>query len=242
LFQPFPASTASRRSFNQGETTMTPGPERRTEPDTPDSELELLKLRVDYAWKWFSFHADQRTKMFNFMLVVVGIFAAGVAGAWKDGIPELAGWLCVVPAVLTIVFMLLDRRNRDLVWLGEDVLRELEKRYLFGENAQIANPKDKQIPYGILWRQTREEKDWLTRDYVTLSIRDAWLGKHRVWLKLIALLICVAFIVGAVYVFSNAKEIAKRATPVSSAAAKSEPVTPNVAGKQPRNRPVEGKQ
>jgi hypothetical protein len=34
---------------------------------------DLVKLQFDYAWKWFSFHADQRVKMFNFMLVVFGI-------------------------------------------------------------------------------------------------------------------------------------------------------------------------
>jgi hypothetical protein len=64
------------------------------------TELELLKLKFDYAWKWFSFHADQRLKMFNFMLVVVGIFAAVAVNAVKEQLLGLAFWLCIVPAAL----------------------------------------------------------------------------------------------------------------------------------------------
>lgn len=216
---------------------MTPAPEGRSETDKPNWDLELLKLRADYAWNWFSYHAEQRTKMFNFMLVVVGIFAAGVAGAWKDGMPDLAIALCVVPAALTIVFMLLDRRNRDLVWFGEDVLHHLERKHLFGEDAQIPNREDKAVPYGILWRQAREEKGLPARDGVTVFLRDAWLGKHRVWLKLIPILICAAFVIGAVYIAINMEEIKKR-TPhqVSSTPDKTQPVAANPAGKQPKNR------
>ena len=217
-----------------------PAPDRAA-PNAPNWELEKLKLKLDYAWKWFSFHADQRTKMFNFMLIVVGIFAAGVGGAWKDGIPELAFWLCVVPGVLTFVFILLDRRNQDLVSLGQDVLRELEKENLFGESAEISDPKGKNVPYGILWRQVRDEKTWSSRNVVMVGIRDAWLGKHRVWLRLIALLICASFIVGAWYIRSNAEEIAKRNTSSSSAPAKSGAITPNAPVKQARIRPVDGK-
>jgi hypothetical protein len=45
----------------------------------PDDPSELQKLQFDFAWKWFAYHADQRVKMFNFMLIVFGIFRRGVS-------------------------------------------------------------------------------------------------------------------------------------------------------------------
>src|SRR5690348_4185358 len=104
-------------------------------PDPPSNpQLELPKLQFDYAWKWFSYHADQRVKMFNFMLIVLGIFASAIVSA--VGNKELpigfAAVLCFVAAALALIFPLLDRRNRDLVWLGEELLTHLEKTVIFG--------------------------------------------------------------------------------------------------------------
>ena len=87
----------------------------------PDDPSELQKLQFDFAWKWFAYHADQRVKMFNFMLIVFGIFAAGLVNALDKHVPKPAVVLFAFFAgILALVFSLLDRRNRDLVWLGED--------------------------------------------------------------------------------------------------------------------------
>ena len=97
-----------------------------------DRPSELHKLQFDYAWKWFCFHADQRVKMFNFMLIVFGIFAAGVVNALDKNLPTIVmAGLCIFAIVLALIFILLDRRNRDLVWLGEDVLMDLERKAIF---------------------------------------------------------------------------------------------------------------
>src|ERR1700691_3702810 len=89
-------------------------------PTNPPSEL--CKLQFDYAWKWFSFHADQRTKVFNFMLVVLGIFLAGIITGLNKELSHLgAAILCFIAAGLAVIFARLDRRNRDLVWLGEEI-------------------------------------------------------------------------------------------------------------------------
>ena len=199
----------------------------------PNEDLEQLKLRLDYAWKWFSFHADQRIKMFNYMLIVFGIFATAVVGAVTGGLPRLAFWLCLVFSALAFVFALLDRRNRDLLWFGEDVLRELERKHLFGEHQQISNGKGEEVTFGILWRQTQSENIWLSRHDYIAWLRDAWLGKHRVWLRLIALAIGVLFLIGAIVTWSNEQEIAKL-KPSSSAPVKSEAVKPPILGKESR--------
>src|SRR5262245_59920281 len=115
-----------------------------------------LKLQFDYAWKWFAFHADQRVKMFNFMLIVVGIFAAGVVNALDKDLPPVAiSSLCFFATFLAWTFILLDGRNRHLVWLGEDVLIHLERETI--EKIKDGRNKDEQeIDFGILWRQVLE--------------------------------------------------------------------------------------
>src|ERR1700730_14027365 len=104
-------------------------------PPLPTDKLsDLHKLQFDYAWKWFSYHADQRVKMFNFMLIVFGIFAAGVVSALDKNLPNVVtSSLCFFAAGLAVIFIFLDRRNRDLVWLGQDVLTHLEPKVIFGE-------------------------------------------------------------------------------------------------------------
>jgi Flp pilus assembly protein TadB len=98
-------------------------------PSPPcDPELELRKLQFDYAWKWFSYHADQRVKMFNFMLVALGIFAAAIVSAITYHMAHRAtAILCFVAGILALVFGFLDMRNRNLVLLGEEVLMALER-------------------------------------------------------------------------------------------------------------------
>jgi len=172
-------------------------------PQPSSTPTELAKLRFDYAWKWFNFHADQRTKMFNFMLIVFGIFATAVVSAIEKGMAELAVFICGVAVLLAFVFWLLDSRNRDLLWMGEDVLVELEKKSIFGEGVKIyGHRNNREIDFGILWRQAQEEK----RAGKSI-MRDAWLGKHRVWMPLFALIMGTLFVVAGIYAWSKANEL-----------------------------------
>ena len=45
--------------------------------DDPEvkSDRELLDLKLDCAWRWFSLHTKQRVTMFSFFLVASGILA-----------------------------------------------------------------------------------------------------------------------------------------------------------------------
>jgi hypothetical protein len=118
----------------------------------PEKPSELHKFQFDYAWKWFSFHADQRIKMFNYMLVVFGIFAAGIANAVNKQVPnEVTAGFCFVASVFALIFARFDRRNRDLVWFGEDVLRHLERQGIFGPDEKIEDRHGKTVDFGILW-------------------------------------------------------------------------------------------
>ncbi|MCA8906945.1 MAG: hypothetical protein KDA64_03495 [Rhodospirillaceae bacterium] len=86
--------------------------------------------QLEYAWRWFEFHANQRTKIFNYMIVSCAILVA----AYSDAIEShhfSAFTIALVGMLFSFCFGRLDRRNRELIWLSEDVLRELEKDFIF---------------------------------------------------------------------------------------------------------------
>jgi hypothetical protein len=181
----------------------------------PQQVSDLHKLQFDYAWKWFSYHADQRVKMFNFMLVVLGIFAAGVVNALDKTPNIVTAFLCFFAAGLAVVFTFLDRRNRDLVWLGENVLTHLERKAIFGEGAKIQDRYDQPIDFGILWRQALEEqsphrrpirdalRDALGPNAWRSACRDAWLGKHRIWLRFVGFALAILFLAGGIWILKQ---------------------------------------
>lgn len=205
----------------------TPGASERKPSDKPN---DLTKLQFDYAWKWFAYHADQRIKMFNYMLVVFGIAAAGIVNALDQGKhipPEAIAMLCFISSVVAIFFVLVDRRNRNLIWLGEDVLIHLERDDIFGTGKKIAGRKGKPVTLGLLWRQDAELNPQKVRQAPSaecrgqrskLSIRsrlcdvsnyvrelfiDGWHGKHRVLLPTIGLLIALLFFIAGIWVLER---------------------------------------
>jgi hypothetical protein len=164
-------------------------PQREVALRDPPSALRALQF--DYAWKWFAFHADQRTKMFNFMLAVAGIFAAGILSA-LDKVPSpILILLCIVAAIIPLIFMMLDRRNTYLVRLGEEMLIYLERKAIFGQGAaKFPDRKSKDKDFGILWRQESEHGER----------NKLWLGYHRWWLRIISLLIALFFLSVGTYI------------------------------------------
>jgi hypothetical protein len=173
-------------------------------PQPAEQPSELHKLQFDYAWKWFNFHADQRTKVFNFMLIVVGILAAGIINSLDKHLPNTVyALLCFTGGSLALIFWLLDWRNRYLLWLAEDVLRYLERERIFGKDVKIEGLYGENHDLGILWRQALEDSaarekiqnDWRRKPCVPMFIwiHDAWRGKHRVWFPVVSWLIALSF-------------------------------------------------
>ena len=157
--------------------------------------------------------------MFNYMLIVFGIFATAIVSS-VDKVPSgFTAFLCFVAAALGLIFPWLDRRNRDLVWLGEEVLTHLEKNFIFGEGITIKDRKGKEdIRFGILSRQSFEDNDrannfWLAwrndvgdtwdslitwRDWGE-RVDNAWYGTHRVWLPSVGYLMFAIFLAAGIW-------------------------------------------
>jgi hypothetical protein len=87
------------------------------------------RLRT-YAWGYFSFHADQRMKTFHFYIVVIAAVGAALialgsqTGQWLWLAKAI---LCFTVGFLSLMFYLLDKRNRELVRNGERALRLLDQ-------------------------------------------------------------------------------------------------------------------
>ncbi len=110
-----------------------------------------VELHFEYAWRWFALHANQRISMFHFFLIGTGILANAYVLLIRESFEGMAGGLAIVGALVSIVFALLDRRNRQLVHMGEEVLKDLESRVLFPIAQPVAGQSP--APRGILQRE-----------------------------------------------------------------------------------------
>ena len=86
----------------------------------------LLTLRFELGWRWFALRAKQRVSMFNFFILVAGILANAYVLLIRENLAVQAAFLALVAAAVSLAFVLLDKRNKQLVDLGEDLLRTLE--------------------------------------------------------------------------------------------------------------------
>ena len=89
-------------------------------------EKQHAMLR-DYAWKYFTLHADQRLKTFGFYVTLATL----ITGALLAGLKEAKDWrwLSVLPFLLTFmtfVFWKFELRNKQLVRNGEAALKHLD--------------------------------------------------------------------------------------------------------------------
>lgn len=95
----------------------------------PDKESEDLdSLAHEYAWNWFSYHAQQRLGLFNISLVAIAAAATGAISAKVQGWNSLAAIISAFGAVLSLAFLRLDQRNSELTKLAEEHLKVSEQR------------------------------------------------------------------------------------------------------------------
>lgn len=162
-----------------------------------DPQWDLYNARFNYAWKYFDFHATQRTTMFNFFIIFSGFFIGACAQLFREGHYHFVGILSLFGFIISFFFIFLERRNEELVHIAGDILHELEKEVTFTKFARnVVCPnrrkwwggrlKDRRdVPLGIFMRQDHEDND--------PKIKKSE-NSHGRWLPWIELLI--AFIYG----------------------------------------------
>ncbi len=145
-----------------------------------DKRDPQLGLRFEYAWRWFEFHSRQRVSMFNFFIIGIGILGNAYVLVLNGRSANVAGVLAIIGTLMSLAFVALDRRNRQLVHMGEEMLRELERNCLF----PVPNPGQ----LGPLQTEkTTEEPPFFLKHWFLIE------GFEGV--------ACIAFVAGVVYAF-----------------------------------------
>lgn len=85
-----------------------------------------MELAVERATSWFAIHADQRLKLMNFYLILLGAILAGFVTALEKQLLWLALLLSLVLLVITYCFKQLDRRTAQLIKAAEAALLKIE--------------------------------------------------------------------------------------------------------------------
>lgn len=91
-------------------------------------DKEDLKEYREYAWKYFSLHAEQRLKTFHFFVVLSAVIIGAILTIIKDShnVSYAALMAYLLSFLAFIVFWKLDQRNKELVKHGESALKEIE--------------------------------------------------------------------------------------------------------------------
>ncbi|MFM8749511.1 hypothetical protein [Rhabdaerophilum sp.] len=89
----------------------------------PEPTIDDLKLNKDISLELFKVHADQRMKLMNFYIVIVGFSIGGYFTALQN-----VGWQAALIVSLFLLFMTfcfwsLDRRTKQIVKISETSLK-----------------------------------------------------------------------------------------------------------------------
>ena len=117
---------------------------------TPEQE-QAVKLRLDYAWQWFSYHAGQRFAAFNFFLIVAGAVIVAYTAAIGNHKSPLGIGAALLGASMGVGFLMLDYRNAQLVEVARSQLEELEKTSLHFKITTTAHEQRKRGRTHTFW-------------------------------------------------------------------------------------------
>lgn len=145
------------------------------------------RIEFDYAWGWFQYHAAQRLTAFNFFLIILGFLLVGFAQAIDKQWEAFGAFLGGVGALVALGFLMLDIRNAELVYRGRDALGDFE--LAIGMRKSLCDMKKTRdtLHQGIGLGGVGE---WLERHM-------SGLFKHQLWLRLIMIVVCILFVLGA---------------------------------------------
>ncbi len=187
----------SDASANQNQPNLVPLAARSAslKPDPQSIIPPLITFRFEYGWRYFNFHATQRTTMFNYFAVFSGFLIKACVDLLEKDYFCTAFMVSLIGLILTFCFLFLERRNEELVHVGEEVLRSVETDLGFDKFIGTANwpmqrnwlgimdNEKKNVPIGIFTRQDFDESEGRKSKY-----------SHGKWMPLIQLFIAAIFL------------------------------------------------
>lgn len=170
-----------------------------------DMEKMLLETR-DYIWKYWSFHADQRLKTFNFFVLLVSVLVAGTLAYFKDAVyPLYALPVGIILILISYAFWRLDCRNRVLIKHAEKLLVKIELKIShesLPDNLRLINSEH---------IETEKLRRMHKNRFVFFRWPQAPLSFYNVFCFVFILfsLLGAAVIVGSIFLPSNIKPVSK---------------------------------
>jgi hypothetical protein len=124
--------------------------------------------------------------MFNFFLISVGILANAYVLLIIGNLRTLAGSLAVVSTIMCFIFVSLDRRNHQLVSLGEEALKSVEQSIWQRQESSCTNDERVSLEIGPLSQEQ------------SLKSVSFYL-KHWFLIESFESLVGIAFFIAAIY-------------------------------------------
>lgn len=146
-------------------------------------EIEILKIQFEYALEHFKHHAQQRTTVFNFFLIMFGVSTGGIATLIEKNMLYAAAGVSISAAIIALAFLFLDIRNKHLIGYGEHVLKHLEEHEIF------KGKKYNNVTLGFMLREDREKHSRIERCQRFF--------RHSLWIPTIQGLALAAFLATA---------------------------------------------
>lgn len=165
------------------------------EPEHDIQNLEMLKIRLDFSWKWFELHANQRMSLFNYFLIITGILANAYVTAVSDNNNLFAIAICLIGFVQSIGFITFDIRSRQLTQYSEDIMEKLERDGVFPDNFGHPNI-NKGKTLGLLRRDSDNKMREGQNGGLLFFLKR--IKKMKFWIRLVQLLISSIFLIGLI--------------------------------------------
>ncbi|NBD31451.1 MAG: hypothetical protein GVY17_00360 [Cyanobacteria bacterium] len=87
---------------------------------------EIPEKTIEYAWKWFEYHAGQRLIAFRFFLILLGAVLVSVRDSIEKEQFFFIGVIGGISFVISLAFLAIEVRNKQLVDLGREALKKIE--------------------------------------------------------------------------------------------------------------------
>jgi hypothetical protein len=108
---------------------------------------------LEYGFKWFEFHAQQRITTFNFYLIIYSGLAAAVSFLLKEKFQLGSIFISLILIVVSVLFWQLDVRNRQLIGIGESILSDGWQKNGLSENFNPVLLSKANQPEGFRYKQ-----------------------------------------------------------------------------------------
>lgn len=97
-----------------------------SQPNQKSTSDEFPEKTIEYAWKWFEYHAGQRLIAFRFFTILLGAVLVLVRDSIEKEQFIFMGITGSISFVISLAFLAIEVRNKQLVDIGRDALKEIE--------------------------------------------------------------------------------------------------------------------